>query len=72
MAVFLERGGGDLLVGYGQRKPVVSCILSPPGVWDDEIRHLEDEGALVNFTAPEAAALALANLWRTKKINAGR
>jgi acyl-CoA synthetase (NDP forming) len=66
------RGIGELLVGYGQRKPVVSCILSPPGIWDDEIRHLEDAGALVNFTTPEAAALALAILWRTKKINAGR
>lgn len=65
------QGLADFLIDYGQRKPVIGCILAPPGVWDAEIRHLEDEGALVNFTTPEAAALAMANLWQAKKINAG-
>lgn len=64
-------GLSDFLIDYGQRKPVISCILAPPGVWDARIRHLEDEGGLVNYTTPEAAALAMVNLWQAKKINAG-
>ncbi len=62
----------DFLIDYGQRKPVVSCILAPPGVWDARIRRLENAGALVNYPTPEAAALAMANLWEAKKNGEGR
>jgi len=63
-------GLADFLIGYGQRKPVLSCILAPPGVWDARIRHLESEGALVNYATPEAAALSLASLREARKRKA--
>ena len=59
-------GMGGLLKEWGQKKPVVSCILSPPGIWDDQIRDLENSKALVNYATPERAACAMANLWEYK------
>jgi len=56
----------DLLMDYRQRKPVISCILSPPGIWDSQIRRLEEKNALINFPTPERAAYALSGLWRYK------
>ena len=54
----------DLLINRRQKKPVISCIMSPPGVWDEQIRALEESGALVNFASPERAARALSALWK--------
>ena len=65
------RGISDLLEKWAQRKPVISCILSPPGIWDEQIRALEKSGALVNYPTPERAALAMANLWKYRKMQAG-
>ena len=55
-------GIGGLLKQWDQKKPVVSCILSPPGIWDDQIEDLENVGALVNFATPERAAGVMAHL----------
>ncbi|MCF8131033.1 MAG: CoA-binding protein [Deltaproteobacteria bacterium] len=55
-------GISGLLKEWAQRKPVLSCILSPPGIWDDQIQDLESAGALVNYATPERAAEAMANL----------
>jgi len=55
-------GVSGLLKEWAQRKPVLSCILSPPGIWDDQIQALESAGALVNYATPERAAEAMANL----------
>ncbi|MGD8385729.1 MAG: CoA-binding protein [Desulfobacteraceae bacterium] len=49
---------------WGQKKPVISCLLAPSGIWDDEIHALERSGSLVNFPTPERAARALAALHR--------
>ena len=53
-----------LLLEYKQRKPVVSCLVSPPGVWDEEIRAMEAGGALNNCPTPERAAMTMASLWK--------
>ncbi len=63
------KGFSRLLLEWKQRKPVISCLLSPPGIWDEEIRQLEAGGALVNFPTPERAASALAALWEYRKMS---
>jgi acyl-CoA synthetase (NDP forming) len=55
-------GISKLLKERAQTKPVLSCILSPPGIWDDQIQALESAGALVNYATPERTAEAMANL----------
>ncbi|MCG6881970.1 MAG: CoA-binding protein [Deltaproteobacteria bacterium] len=61
-------GISGLLKEWNQKKPVVSCILSPPGIWADQIRDLENAKALVNYATPERAACAMANLWKYKSL----
>jgi len=61
-------GISGLLKSWRQRKPLISCIVSPPGIWDEAIRGLEASGALVNFPTPERAAQAMVNLWRFRKM----
>lgn len=58
----------DLLKGWGQRKPLISCLVSPPGIWDEAIRDLEASWALVNFPTPERAAQAMVHMWRYGKM----
>jgi len=58
----------DLLKAWGQQKPLISCILAPPGIWDDQVKDLELSGALVNYPTPERAAKVMANLWKYGKI----
>jgi acyl-CoA synthetase (NDP forming) len=57
-----------LFRGRRPNKPLVTCLLSPPGIWDAEITGLEDAGVLVNLPTPERSARALASLWQYKKI----
>jgi acyl-CoA synthetase (NDP forming) len=61
----------DLLKGWAQQKPVISCIISPPGIWDNQVKDLEHAGALVNYPTPERAAEAMANLWKYRKLRIG-
>jgi acyl-CoA synthetase (NDP forming) len=65
------KGISKLLINWAQKKPVISCIESPPGIWDEQIRVLEESGALVNFPTPERAARAMAALWDYRKIMTG-
>lgn len=65
------RGMSGLLRDWAQKKPLVSCILSPPGIWDEQLRDLEKSGALVNYPTPERAANAMVNLWRYRKVQTG-
>jgi len=67
--LLLELSG--FLTEFKKSKPIISCILAPPGVWDDDIRHLEESGALVNYPTPEQAAMALANLVKYRSIQFG-
>jgi len=56
------------LKDFKQCKPIISCILAPPGIWDSQIGRLEEADALVNYPTPERAARAMAALWKYKKI----
>jgi acyl-CoA synthetase (NDP forming) len=48
-------------------KPIICCISSPEGIWDEEIGRLELKG-IPNYPTPERAAKTLANLVRFKKL----
>jgi len=62
------RGISDLLKEWAQKKPLITCILSPPGIWDEQIKALEGAGALANYPTPERAAKAMVNLWKYRKM----
>jgi acyl-CoA synthetase (NDP forming) len=57
----------DLLLKRRNDKPVICCISSPLGIWDEEIKCLQQSG-VPNYSTPERAAKALANLFRFKKM----
>ncbi|MFP3927621.1 MAG: hypothetical protein ACLFUP_01850 [Desulfobacteraceae bacterium] len=61
-------GISEFLKEWGQRKPVVACLLAPSEVWDREIEDLERSVVLVNFPTPERAAGALACLWKSARL----
>ena len=56
-----------LLRKWQQKKPLIGCIVSPPGIWDEVVLGLERVGALVNMPTPEGAARAMACLWQYGK-----
>jgi len=58
----------DMLVEWKQKKPIITCISAPPGIWDKEVRFLEENFAITNYASPERAAKALGNLWKYRKI----
>jgi acyl-CoA synthetase (NDP forming) len=55
------------LVQMDRKKPIICCISAPAGIWDEEIKLLEEAG-IPNYPTPERAAKALANLVRYKKL----
>ena len=57
----------DLLLERRTNKPILCCFSSPPGIWDEEIKRLEQSG-IPNYPTPERTAKALANLFRFKKM----
>ena len=57
----------DLLLQRKMNKPVICCISSPAGIWDDEIKLLEQSG-IPNYPTPERAAKTLVNLVIYKKL----
>ncbi|MGD8984751.1 MAG: CoA-binding protein [Desulfobacteraceae bacterium] len=61
-------GLGDLLLEWKQQKPVIASLISPPGIWDEQIDFLEEAEALANFPTPERAARVMAHLWQYKNI----
>jgi acetyl-CoA synthetase (ADP-forming) len=61
-------GFSELLLKWKQQKPVVGCLVAPPGIWDEEVHRLEEGGALVNIPTPERAAKTLALLWEYEKL----
>ncbi len=54
----------DLLIKWNQKKPLITCLASPPGIWDGEVADLEKTGAIFNLPTPERAAKAMAGLCR--------
>ena len=63
----LLRKLSEFLTEFKRSIPIISCILAPPGVWDDDIHRLEESGVIVNYPTPEQAARAMATLWEYKK-----
>ncbi len=55
------------LLQMEREKPILCCISAPEGIWDEDIRRLEQSG-IPNYPTPERAAKALANLVRYKKL----
>jgi acyl-CoA synthetase (NDP forming) len=61
-------GISPLLLEWKQRKPVVSCLVAPPGIWEQDIRTLESGRALVNCPTPERAAAVMVSLWKYSEM----
>jgi acyl-CoA synthetase (NDP forming) len=61
-------GIAELFGGWRQAKPLVTCLVSPPGIWDEQVEQMEDAGVLCNFPTPERAAKALASLWHYARL----
>ena len=61
----------DLLLQNRRNKPVICCISSPEGIWDEEIKRLEESG-IPNYPTPERAAKVLVNLVRLKNMRKGK
>ncbi len=55
----------DLLLQRKEKKTVICCISSPAGIWDEEIKRLEQSG-IPNYPTPERAAKVLGTLYRFK------
>lgn len=55
------------LLQIERKKPILCCLSAPEGIWDDEIRRLEESG-IPNYPTPERAAKALGNLVRYKRL----
>ncbi len=64
----IVEGMRETLLRWHQRKPVITCILAPEGIWDSEVYDLEERGAIVNYPTPERAARAFANLYKSGKL----
>jgi len=52
----------------GQKKPLITCLSAPPGIWDRQVGQLEEAGTLVNFPTPERAARVMLNLNRYRNL----
>jgi len=57
----------EFLLQMEKKKPVICCISAPEGIWDEAVKRLEQSG-IPNYSTPERAAKALANLVRYKNI----
>lgn len=61
----------DLLSGRKTNKPILCCLSSPPGIWEDEIARLQRSG-VPNYPTPERAAKAMVNLYRYTLLRGGK
>jgi acyl-CoA synthetase (NDP forming) len=57
-----------LLKNMKQKKPLITCLSAPPGIWDEQIKQFEKANILVNFPTPERAARVMVNLNRYRDI----
>ncbi len=58
----------ETLIEWNQKKPVLTCFVSPPGIWDDQISNLERAGATVNLPTPERTAKIMSLLWQYRQL----
>jgi len=52
----------------GQKKPIITCLSAPPGIWDEQIKEFQEAAILVNFPTPERAATVMVNLNRYRNL----
>jgi acyl-CoA synthetase (NDP forming) len=57
----------NLLLQARRDKAVTCCFSAPLGIWDEEIKRL-DESGIPNYPTPERAAKMVANLVRFNKL----
>jgi len=57
----------DLFIEWNQKKPIITSLISPPGIWDEHVINLEKAGAIINLSSPERAAKVMAYLWQYKR-----
>jgi acyl-CoA synthetase (NDP forming) len=62
------KGLSFLLKDRGQKKPLITCLSAPPGIWDEQVKQLEEAAVLVNFPTPEKAARVMVNLNRYRSL----
>jgi acyl-CoA synthetase (NDP forming) len=62
------RALSGVLERWGKKKPIVCCLSSPPGIWDEEVESLVEKGSIVNYATPERAAKSLSALWKYKRV----
>ena len=62
------KGLSFLLKDRGQKKPLITCLSAPPGIWDEQVKQLEEAAVLVNFPTPERAARVMVNLNRYRSL----
>ena len=62
------RALSGLLGKWGRKKPIVCCLSSPPGIWDEEVESLVEKGSIINYPTPERAAKSLSALWKYKSV----
>jgi acyl-CoA synthetase (NDP forming) len=60
-------GLADVVKSWGRKKPILCCLSAPGGIWDEELRSLEESG-VPNYPSPERAARALGNVWRYRRL----
>jgi len=57
-----------LLKNMKQKKPLITCLSAPPGIWDEQIEQFEKANILVNSPTPERATRVMVNLNRYRSL----
>ncbi|OPY87999.1 MAG: succinyl-CoA synthetase subunit alpha [Syntrophus sp. PtaU1.Bin208] len=52
------------------KKPVISVITAPPGVWEEGTKGLDRKKGIAILPTPERAAKAMSNLWKANLLSA--
>jgi len=61
----------DLFLEWSQKKPLITCLIAPPGIWDQVVYEWGRTGAIVNLPTPERASRAMAGLWHYRCMQGG-
>ena len=63
----------EYMKGIGPfEKPVIACFTAPPGIWDDEIKGMDEKKGFAIIPTPERAAKAMGNLWKANLLGRAR
>ncbi len=59
----------ELFLEWNQKKPLITCLRAPLGIWDNVLQQLRTARAVYNLPSPERAAHAMAGLWHYKQLS---